>query len=243
MMKRTIKYIVGLLLVLLASGSYAQEQSAKAKPDSLSKWATIKDCFMVEVYTDMWQDLPEGITGRTISQAWNMAYCFNFPLSEKSPFSFGVGLGYTTHNLYSNGLLKRDSVGGSYLEKITNGYDISRVNFGYVTIPIEFRYQHQKSGWKAAVGLRSGMKVGCYTKYQGDNPTNNTSVFGGKATDEVRLRNSKIGGVTKYNFELIARVSWRFIGVNAAYNLTKMFEEDKGPQIYPISLGLSFILF
>jgi hypothetical protein len=201
-----------------------------------------KDRFIMSMYNCFWQGLPTGVEQRGISQGYNIALMFDIPTSERSLFSFGLGLGYTRNHLYSNAVTKMDlPVSGiTVMNPIDNSisYSTNKLSFTYLNIPLELRFR-SKMGFRMAVGLRSGLLVGATSTFAGHNPD---TLFYGQ-NGQLKIVNGDISNTEKYLFELTARIGWKFISVNGSYALNKAFVADKGPQINPYTLGVTLSLW
>ena len=107
---------------------------------------------------------------------------------------------------------------------------VNKLSYTNMHIPIEFRYRH-KCGFKIAVGVRVGLTVDLHSKYFG--PALNGS------EDKDLIKDYKIVNRTKVPVEVTFRTGWKFVGVSVSYMVTKLFEAEKGPQICPLSVGIS----
>jgi hypothetical protein len=52
-----------------------------------------------------------------------------------------------------------------------------------------------------------------------------------------------VPNIEKLRYGVTARVGWKFINLMGFYSLTDLFTKDKGPEIYPISIGISLMPF
>jgi hypothetical protein len=188
----------------------------------------------LDFYTSFWQGLPSGIKAKPVQFGFNGAFIFDLPVKKNAPFSFGLGIGVTNYNLYSNGLwdISRD---GEYTTVLTPHaenlkYRKNKITFTNLNIPLEFRYRH-KSGFKIMAGVRIGATVDVHSKYYGD------AII--SQLNKDLYKNYHIPNRTKYPVEVTFRTGWKFVSVYGSYMITKMFEADKGPQIHPFSVGIS----
>jgi hypothetical protein len=78
-------------------------------------------------------------------------------------------------------------------------------------------------------GLITGLKLGSHTKviYKDENGKN-------------RDKNRDDFNISPFRYGLTARIGYSCINVFGDYYFTPMFVADKGPELYPFSLGLSF---
>lgn len=234
-MKRIIT--IAFLFAAMLSQSFAQTPETNPS-GSVKTPERNKDRLLLSTYNCFWQGLPTGVKQRTISQGYNISLMYDIPTSEKSRISFGLGLGYSRNNIYSNGLYNRSLTDNTVaLTPINVKYNTNKLAFSYINIPLEIRFR-SANNIRIALGLRSSLKVDAFSKFYGHNP--DTLVFG--QYDQLKVINHDISNTEKYLFEITARVGWKFINVNGSYMLNKLFNE-KGPALNGFTLGLTLSLW
>jgi len=226
-MKKII--VLSLLSFLFTSPVFSQKSGVAG--------GTNRDRILLSVHNGFWQNLDAGVKQRIISPGFNAAIMVDLPTSEDSPFSFGLGLGFTSHNLHSNAVTQL-----SYPERTTEmviipdgiEYSVNKLRFSYLNIPLEFRLR-TKADFRFSIGLRSGLMIDAFSKYYGNDISG--------IDNPVKIINKKISNLDKYLFEATTRIGWKWIAISGSYTLNGMFEKDKGPAIAPINVGLSFSLY
>ena len=108
-------------------------------------------------------------------------------------------------------------------------YKKNKMVLTYLDVPFEFRYH--KNGFRAAAGMKFGLLMGAHTKYKGDDVND-------------KLGNLKIKQATTRNMDgtrygATFSVGYGIILFNGYYQLSKVYKDGLGPDIYPISLGIS----
>jgi len=194
-----------------------------------------KFTFGLDVFTDIWQDKPSTIEPRTINQGANVFGTYNFIVGE-SNFSFSPGLGLSMHNMYSDSWLKVNS-DSTWFEPIPDSinFDRSKLNITYIDIPFELRFKN-KSEFRVAVGFKFGFLLRGHTKIKGDDFISGT-------TDNVIIKKKKVSFLEKNRYGFTGRIGYKWLNVWGYYQLSTLFETDRGPQIYPISIGITVIPF
>jgi hypothetical protein len=188
---------------------------------------------VLDFFSSTWMGLNTAIVKqKAINFGFNGAIMFDLSVTKKSPFSFGLGLGVTNHNLYSNAIW---GIGENYTTIATSlpdgiNYRKNKITFTNVNIPFEFRYRHH-SGFKISAGVRIGLMADIHSKYFG-------VALDGSA-DKTLIKDYKIPNRTKIPVEFTFKTGWKFVSIYASYMITKMFEAEKGPRIYPISIGVT----
>ena len=198
-----------------------------------------KFSIVLDLFTDIWVDVPSNVDVRIINQGVNVSglYDYRIGMSDYS-FAFGIGLG--SHNFYSDAFATVDSIGDSHLIKISTlypgtSYKRNKISFSYFDIPIEFRLR-TKSEFRASLGFKMGFLIDSHTKYIGDD-----YIFDG--TDRIHVKFKDVRNIEKFRYGVTARFGWKFINLTGFYSLTGLFKKGKGPDLYPISVGISFMPF
>jgi hypothetical protein len=91
----------------------------------------------------------------------------------------------------------------------------------------------KNNAFKFYLGGKIGLMLSNHTKYNGDDYEENYP------TGSIRIKEYKIANVNKYRYGLTARIGWKWIQVYGYYSISKLFKKDLGPDMYPISVGLT----
>ena len=224
--RKNMRYFITLLgacLISIAASAQKPEQITLKKVSS-----------GMDIFTDIWQGMPDSVKSRTINQGINIYAMYSFPMA-KSNFSVAIGGGISSHNLYMKGIIKTvDNQTGFYPVKSATGvpisYNKSKLNLTYFDIPLELRFKN-KAEYRASVGFKVGFLLSDHTKYKG----NNLDGTGQK----VKEKSADIQNVETVRYGINALVGYKWVNLTFFYSLSKVFTAGKGPQVYPISLGLS----
>ena len=227
---------VSLLITLCALGSslvFGQQQdTVKVKPKT-SVPVLFKDRIVLDFFNSFW--LGDGLSDiktKSIQFGFNGSFIFDIPVKKNAPFSFGLGIGVTNFNIYSDGNWHIADGYTTVVTPLPNGlkYDKNKITFTNLNIPLEFRYRH-RSGFKIGAGVRIGTTADVHTKYFG-------RAIDGRDSREM-IKDYHIPNRTKIPVEVTFRTGWKFVSLYGGYMITNMFETDKGPAINPISVGIS----
>lgn len=241
-MKSFCLLIFGLIITLRVS---SQDTISFSKEKN-----TGKDLILIDLYQDIWQNVPANVSLRGINQGVNMYAMLNKPI-KYSNFSLAIGIGVSSHNMYSDAVpvLERNSanqltgntvfetLGNHYAQKVS--YSINKINLTYIDIPIELRFKtraERDKRFRISFGFKFGYNISNHTKYKGDDVEENTN-------DQVVIKKSNVKNINNWNYGIIGRIGYGKFNLMTYYSLAKIFDKDKGPQIYPVSVGLSFIPF
>ncbi|MDR1459761.1 MAG: PorT family protein [Bacteroidales bacterium] len=234
-MKKTGLFMLCLFCAIMAFG---QENNVKneVKKEKRQRQAEtpilFKDRIVLDFFSSIWLGANSEIKQKPVNFGFNGAIMFDLPVKKNNPFSFGLGVGVSNHNLYSNVIWKIGDEYATTVAPVPEGitYRKNKITFTSINIPLELRYRHH-SGFKISAGVRVGLTVDVHTKYFG-------AALDG-SDDKDLLKNYNIPNRTKIPVEFTFKTGWKFVSVNVSYMITKMFVDQKGPQINPISFGIT----
>ena len=117
------------------------------------------------------------------------------------------------------------------------------VYLAYIEVPLEFRIKTEKQ-FRIAFGFKFGFLMNAHQKYKGNRFDFNTE-DGTATTDEVNVKEKQqdIKQVENWRYGPTFRIGYKWFNVTVYYQLSKVFKVDKGPAIYPISVGIAVIPF
>jgi hypothetical protein len=185
-----------------------------------------------------WLDLKQ-------ARSWNinlnlLQYSIGFG-TDKIGLVTGLGFEFNNYHFSNPISLKVDNISGSP----TNGMtiiDSSYVNFDvsksklsttHLTVPLLLEFQIPTGDHRHRIfisgGVIGGLRIGAHTKVIYDD--------GGRQKD----KNHDDFNLTTFRYGFTARIGYRGLKLFANYYPVALFEKDKGPEVYPFSVGL--ILF
>lgn len=172
------------------------------------------------------------------SLSWNlnlMEFAFK---NERKTFGLVTGLGFSFNDYAFNDPVTIEKQDGSgmtipvYLPNDANGQSIkkSKLHVNYITVPLFFEVKTPlrmgASHLQVAAGVIGSLYLGSHTKYK---------YYKG---DKYK---SKSGfNVNQWKYELTGRLGLGDFCLFANYSMTSLFKSDKGPEAYPLMLGISF---
>lgn len=225
-----------LLIIFLFTTAMASAQDGKL---GILKRLTTR----VDLFTDIWQIKNDSIKPGSINPGISFYIMLDNPMGEgKTPWSYAIGAGITSENLYNNVLIgyrpNTSSIQETYFYRIpkksTSGAAISykkdKMVFTYLDLPFELRYR-SNGGFKVAVGAKYGLLMGFHTKYKGDDPNAKLGLIKQKNSSTVNMQTSRYGATLAIGYK-----SLMFSGY---YQLSKVYKDNVGPDMYPISLGIT----
>jgi len=220
------RFIIAFLLISLYSGLFSQdiEESTRKKFN-----------IGVDLFTDIWLKVPDGVVPRTINQGINVFGMYNHQFN-KSNFSGAVGIGLGAHNFYSNAILEDISADSVFFTPIPDdiNYRKSKVGFSYLDFPFELRFK-TKSEFRLAIGFKLGVKLDARTKYKGDH-------LDGSGREYID-KQKQVSQMEKVRFGPTFRLGYKWANVFGYYSVTKPFTTANGPPMHPVSIGITLMPF
>jgi hypothetical protein len=189
--------------------------------------------FGLDYYTDIWLKKPPDIDTRAINQGISVFGMYNYPFGE-SNFSIAVGIGTGFHNMYTKGQIEDIKADTITFIPIPDSIDYKRYKLGlsYIDIPLEFRFKTEKK-FRVAVGAKFGFLIDGKTKYKGNREDG----------ELVIIKQKSVENLQRFRFGPTLRIGYDWFNVFVYYQVTKVFEPGRGPDIYPLSVGLTLLPF
>jgi len=186
-----------------------------------------------EIYQDFWMNWPAGMNVRAINQGFGSFITYNVPLG-KGPMSFAIGAGFGSHNLFSNSVINDIKADSILFTPIVDSIDYKKSKLGitYLDFPIELRFV-AKNKLRFSVGVKLGYLLDAKTKYKGDNLNG----------EMLTLKQRKVDNVDKFRFGPVVRFGYDWFQIMGYFSVTQVFDKGYGPELYPISVGITFMPF
>lgn len=225
------KLFVLLLLLGFGLSVYSEGITTRMRP---------QDRFIIEPFIDLWQNVPSDIKSGSLDRGVSFNYLYDYPLG-KSNFSIAAGLNYTSHNYYTDShLFTRVGTTDVFdFVQITDGVKVDKVkiSLNYIGVPVEIRYFFRTfpKALRIHAGFKTAYLVNGYNKYVGKDIEGNDY--------DVKFREYKLENIEKLIYGVTARIGYGRINVFGFMPLNSFFTGNSAKDMYPISLGLSLILF
>jgi hypothetical protein len=153
--------------------------------------------------------------------------------NDQVGFVTGLGVELNNYRLADDNTLTHDPTLGYYADTI----DFKKNNLfaSYLNVPLLFEFQVPVSGDHDAIhftfGAIAGIRIGAHTKqvyFDGSKKVKD------KVNDDFHL--------STFRYGVTARIGYEDIHLFANYSLSSLFEQGEGPELYPITVGLSLAM-
>ena len=209
------------------------------------------DRFIVTPFTDLWQNSPDNMDLRTIQRGVNISLLQDMSLG-RSNFSIAAGLGFTSHNLYSDHFYLFDPTNEQYdFFPITADYDKNKLSLNYLNVPVQVRFRSRElnNTFRLYAGIKVGYLINAHTKYDGEmRYPNFDTICDGEldllwGTRTRKFKEHDLNNLYDWHISLTAMIGYGRVNFQMYYPLNDMFKDNPVEEMLPISLGLSVILF
>jgi len=149
----------------------------------------------------------------------------------------GMGLEYNNYRFESDITLKKENgrivPDSSYIKNGVNLFK-SKLTTVYLTVPLLMEFQVPAGDSKVFLsgGVIGGLKLGSHTKVVYD-----------RDGDKQKDKNRNDFYLATLRYGIHASVGYKFIKLYTTYYPVALFQQDKGPEVYPFNVGLVLLDF
>jgi hypothetical protein len=150
----------------------------------------------------------------------------------------GAGLTYNSYGLKNNvDVSTRDSSAtfAFAIEDSIRDYSKNKFRASYIHVPLMLEFntsQDNDRSFHVAAGVIGGWKMGSIVKQKWEDQN-----------DKHQARRKSDFNLSPFTLDATARVGYKNFTVFATYGLTSLFEKNKGPEVYPVTVGLQIVPF
>jgi len=184
----------------------------------------------------------------------------NIALSKNQKFGMVTGLGINWHNYRFSKNTRLNADSSELIGYIDKGISIRKTKLTnlYLNIPLLFEFQtnswHKKNSFHFALGMVMGVRLSSHTKKYYDernkefevakyDPATDKyeTVFKAVSPDNSKVKDFDDFYMNPFKWDATVRIGWGFINLFATYSVNTMFKKDKGPELYPWTVGITFV--
>lgn len=186
----------------------------------------------------------------------------NIRLSKNQKWGMltGLGLGFNNYRFLKPTRLSMDSssLQGYLHEDIS--IRKSKLSVMYLTVPLLFEFQTNpwcnKSSFHFGAGMVMGTRLLSHTKiYYNELNKDHTltrwdpetqqyvAAFTATSPNGPKTKNYDDWFLNPFKFDATVRVGWGVVNLFATFSVNTLFRQDKGPELYPWSAGISLVNF
>ncbi len=186
----------------------------------------------------------------------------NIPLSKNQKWGILTGLGTNWHNYRFSKDTRLNADSSELIGYIDKGISIrkSKLTTWYLNIPLLFEFQtnryQRKNSFHFTAGMIMGVRLSSHTKKYYDERNKEfevtrynsetdqyETVYTATSPDYSKAKNYDDFYLNPFKWDATVRIGWGIINLFATYSVNTMFKTDKGPELYPWTVGLTFVNF
>jgi len=158
---------------------------------------------------------------------------YAMPFSKNIGLVTGLGTDFNSYHLRNNVNVFKNTEGVMVAEPETiKSYDKNVIKTWSFTMPLILEFQLHKPGFYLGAGVVGGLKVASWGKQK-------------YTLDGVDYKDKRKSDfmMNTFSYALTVRAGFKFLKVFATYDMVPLFQKDRGPEIYPVSVGLTLVSF
>lgn len=217
------KMFAFLLMTTMTMAIFAQEDDIEVS----SRFGK-NDRLMIDLYSDMWQNAPDSADIKGFNRGASVSMMQDFKFGATN-FSFAIGLGLGTHNMFYNANLVKDSLGVTQFNQRVDEPKMNKLVLSYIDVPVELRFRTKRDNvFRFAVGGKFGYEINNHIKF---------------VDEGIKVKSFNITDINPIRYGVTLRVGYKMFNAYVYYGLSTLFKDKMGPEMTPISFGISIIPF
>ncbi len=227
-------------IIVYEDGTPKITTKKEARKKFIGNWAGIELGINGYLTPNNSLDMPDGYEFLELKYEKSTNFNLNFfqqsfgLIGDKFGFVTGLGFRWNNYRFSNNILLSADSsyVYGYEDPSEERSYQKSKLTAWYVTIPLMFEFQtngyHSVNSFHFTAGVIAGVRVGSHTKQV--YTINGSGNHKPKIYDDFYLN--------PFTLDATVRVGWGPLNLYGTYSVTEMFRKNRGPELYPFTVGI-----
>ncbi|MFZ9954599.1 MAG: outer membrane beta-barrel protein [Flavobacteriales bacterium] len=223
-----MKKILVIVFTVFSVIAFAQNEP-NARIKKRKRKLLNEDAIVLDITSNMWRNAPQGIIQQPLkSLGFNLSFFFDRPLGY-SPFALAIGISYAVENVQNNGVfVYSNNFNTTSIATLQVPYASNRFTSEWFDIPLELRLRTKKKGpFRLYIGAKAGINITNYHQF---------------IDHDTKTRDYRIRNLNTYRYGVYARIGYAMFNIYSYYSLSDMVERGNGPQLAPISVGVSFLL-
>lgn len=234
------KVFILFLSVFLAGSVLAQSDTTIKNP--LERFQPrSNDHFMLQLGYLTWMDAPDSIATSGLPRTFNAYFLFDFPFKTNPKMSAAIGVGFATDHMFFDQMYVgiKDPTQSVVFKDVsdTTHFKKYKLSTAYLEAPVELRFSSRptenKKSIKAAVGVKVGTLLSAMVKGKDlqDSNDNTLNSYTSKEKSKKFFNQNRLSAT--------ARLGFGHYSLFGSYAITPLFKEGLGPQVRPMTIGLT----
>ena len=228
--------------VLLAGSILAQTDTTAPKSNPLNRFQPrSNDHFMLQLGYLSWVDIPDTINTSGLPRTFNAYFLFDFPFKTNPKMSAAIGVGFATDHMFFDKMYVgiKDQTQSVVFQDLsdTTRFKKYKLSTAYLEAPVELRFSSKpddnKKSIKAAIGVKVGTLLSATVKGKNleDKNGNSLNSYTSKEKSKKFFNQNRLSAT--------ARLGYGHFSIFGSYAITPLFKEGLGPQVRPMTIGLT----
>ena len=221
-------------IVIFSLSTNAQETPAPSSsmPGALGKIAAADDLFIVSITSDNWMNLPSTIEAKPLRSRGFSFLIMKEKMGKAGHFGLGYGFGISSQNVHTDAVFYYDDVAKrNYFAVVPDSFDLetNKLSLNFIDFALELRARTNENDkgkrFKVAAGLKGGYLIQSHTKYE---------------DRSGKFKSCGMIGLNYFQYGVTGRIGYGSVALSGYYSLVDVFKKDKGPELTPLNVGISF---
>ncbi|MFN0032617.1 MAG: outer membrane beta-barrel protein [Flavobacteriales bacterium] len=150
----------------------------------------------------------------------------------------GAGFTYNSYGLKNNVNVMTEDSSATYAFTVPDSvidYSKNKLRASYINVPLMLEINTSDDNDKCfhiAAGVIGGWKMGSLVRQKWED-----------GDDKNSYRRKADYNLNPFTLDATARIGYKDFTLFATYGLTPLFKKDKGPEVYPVTVGLQIVPF
>ncbi|GAC1419635.1 MAG: hypothetical protein NVS1B13_06480 [Flavisolibacter sp.] len=226
----------------MASCALAQtDTTLKINAPKASYQSRANDHFMFQVGYTNWNNKPDSIHTTGLPRTFNFYVMLDFPFKTNPHLSVAIGPGVSSDNIFFNktyiGLKDHTTTIRFQDLSDTSHFKKYKLNTTYLEVPVELRFRsnpdNDAKSVKFALGAKVAYLINAHTKGKTflDKTGKTLFTYIDKQSSTAFFNTTRLSGE--------ARLGYGHFSLFATYAITSLFKDGFGPQVHPVTFGIS----
>ncbi len=186
----------------------------------------------------------------------------NIALAKNQKWGMETGLGLEWHNYRFSKTTRLNGDSSQLIGYLDRGVSIrkSKLTTLHLTVPVLMEFQtnsrHKKDSFHFGAGVVVGARLSSHTKKYYDERNKEFEItryspetdryeteYLATSPDYSKAKDFDDFHMQPFKFDATVRIGWGFVNLYATYSINQMFKKDKGPEVYPWTIGITFVNF
>ena len=235
------RIVIAVFAICISSVAFAQNDTVIARRVLKPQATRANDNFLLQLGYTQWNGKPDSIKTKGFSRTFNMYLMLDFPFKTNPHWSVALGPGIATDNIFFDEM-NVDIKGQSENLVFDNRSDTVhfkkyKLATAYLEAPVELRYRFNPNDDRKSVKIAIGAKIGTLLNahVKGKELQNSND----DAINDYTLKESSKRYFNKTRLSLMGRIGFGNFTLFTSYAITPVFKEGVGPQVRPLTIGLT----